>query len=62
MAKSEAMSMQGRRDRTGGIVRDKLDLLMAELEREKAPTRLVELAKDLQAAMDDKMAACDKRD
>ncbi|NBB48289.1 hypothetical protein GVN24_08425 [Rhizobium sp. CRIBSB] len=62
MAKSGAMSMQGRRGRTGGIVRDKLDLLMAELEREKVPTRLVELAKDLQAAMDDKMAASDKRD
>lgn len=62
MAKSGAMSMQGRRDRTGGIVRDELDLLMAELEREKVPTRLVELAKDLQAAMDDKMAAGDKRD
>ncbi len=54
MAKSEAMSMQGRRDRTGGIVRDKLDLLMAELLREKVPTRLIERAKDLQAAIDDK--------
>jgi hypothetical protein len=62
MAKSEAMSMQGRRDRTGGIVRDKLDLLMAELEREQAPVHLIEMAKDLQAAIDRKMAAASNSD
>lgn len=62
MTKSDLMSMQARRDRTGGIVRDKLDLLMAELEREQVPAHLIELAKDLQAAIDGKMAGKDKHD
>jgi hypothetical protein len=47
--------MSGRRDRTGGIVRDKLDLLMSELAREQVPRRLIDLAQDLQAALDEKL-------
>lgn len=45
-----------RRDRTGGIVRDKLDLLMTEMRREKVPTHLLKLAEELQSALDEKVA------
>jgi hypothetical protein len=55
MSQSGAGSMSGRRDRTGGIVRDKLDLLMSELAREQVPQRLIDLAQDLQAALDEKI-------
>lgn len=55
MSESAASSMSGRRDRTGGIVRDKLDLLMSELAREQVPRRLIDLAQDLQAALDEKL-------
>ncbi|KQW28095.1 hypothetical protein ASE36_16765 [Rhizobium sp. Root274] len=54
MSQSAGSSIPGRRDRTGGIVRDKLDLLMIELEREKVPQNLVDLAQDLQKALDEK--------
>ena len=50
-----ASSTPGRRERTGGVVRDKLDLLMAELEKEKVPQRLIDLAQDLQKALDEKL-------
>lgn len=46
--------MEARRDRTGGIVRDRLDVLMAEMRREDVPARLLELAEELQAAIDAK--------
>jgi hypothetical protein len=57
MSVTAASSMPGRRDRTGGIVRDKLDLLMAELTREQVPQHLLDLAGDLQAALDAKFPA-----
>ncbi|RKE80193.1 hypothetical protein [Rhizobium sp. AG855] len=55
MSHTAASSIPGRRDRTGGVVRDKLDLLMAELEREKVPQRLIDMAQDLQKALDEKL-------
>jgi hypothetical protein len=55
MSQSAVSSMSGRRDRTGGIVRDKLDLLMSELAREQVPQRLIDVAQDLQAALDEKL-------
>jgi hypothetical protein len=54
MSQSEAGATSGRRDRTGGVVRDKLDLLMNGLVQEQVPKRLIDLAKDLQAALDEK--------
>ncbi|KPF57783.1 hypothetical protein [Rhizobium sp. AAP116] len=45
-----------RRDRTGGIVRDKLDLLMHETRREAVPEYLIVLAEELQSALDQKVA------
>jgi septum formation topological specificity factor MinE len=61
--KSEALmeepkntSMEARRDRTGGIVRDKLDILMAEMRREQIPPHLIQLAEDLQSAIDARQA------
>lgn len=61
--KSEALmedpkntSMEARRDRTGGIVRDKLDILMAEMRREQIPPHLIQLAEDLQSAIDARKA------
>lgn len=61
--KSEALmedpkntSMETRRDRTGGIVRDKLDILMAEMRREQIPPHLIQLAEDLQSAIDARQA------
>lgn len=55
MEKTKPASMEARRDRTGGIVRDRLDVLMAEMRREDVPPRLLELAEELQAAIDAKM-------
>jgi hypothetical protein len=55
MSQSGTSSTSGRRDRAGGIVRDKLDLLMSELAREQVPQRLIDLAQDLQAALDEKL-------
>ncbi len=49
-------SMEARRDRTGGIVRDKLDILMAEMRREQIPPHLIQLAEDLQSAIDARQA------
>ena len=49
-------SMEARRDRTGGIVRDKLDILMAEMRREQIPPHLIQLAEDLQSAIDARKA------
>jgi len=49
-------SMEARRDRTGGIVRDKLDLLMEEMRRQAVPPHLIKLAEELQAAIDEKRA------
>jgi hypothetical protein len=46
--------METRRDRTGGIVRDKLDLLMDEMRRQSVPPHLITLAEELQAALDEK--------
>jgi hypothetical protein len=43
-----------RRDRTGGIVRDKLDLLMMEMRKEDVPSHLIKLAEELQSALDEK--------
>jgi hypothetical protein len=54
MSQSAGSSIPGRRDRTGGIVRDKLDLLMTELAREKVPQNLIDLAQDLQNALNEK--------
>ncbi len=54
MSHPPASSNPVRRDRTGGIVRDKLDLLMVELAREQVPQRLLDLAQDLQTALDEK--------
>lgn len=56
MEDSKHISMEGRRDRTGGIVRDTLDILMAEMRREDVPPHLMELAKELQVALDQKQA------
>ncbi|KPF44953.1 hypothetical protein ACSV9I_12805 [Rhizobium sp. G187] len=44
----------GRRDRSGGIVRDKLDELREAVEREPYPARLMEQAQALQTALDAK--------
>ena len=55
METTKPASMEARRDRTGGIVRDRLDVLMAEMRREDVPPRLLELAEELQAAIDAKM-------
>lgn len=57
MEKPKLASMEARRDRTGGIVRDKLDFLMEEMRREAVPPHLIKLAQDLQAALDDKTAS-----
>lgn len=54
MKNTNRNSGEVRRDRTGGIVRDKLDLLMDETRREAVPQRLVTLAEKLQAAIDEK--------
>lgn len=56
MTQSAASSLPGRRDRTGGIVRDKLDLLMHQVATEKVPARLVESAQNLQSALDAKFS------
>ncbi len=48
------ISMEARRDRIGGMVRDKLDILLAEMRREAVPPRLIELAEELQSALDEK--------
>ena len=48
--------IEARRDRTGGIVRDKLDLLMDEVRKEPVPAHLKKLAEELQSAIDAKMA------
>jgi len=49
--------MEARRDRTGGIVRDKLDFLMEEMRREAVPGHLVKLAQELQVALEEKTAS-----
>lgn len=59
MEKTKLTSMEARRDRTGGIVRDKLDILMAETRREDVPPRLVKLAEELQSALDARKAKDD---
>lgn len=56
MAKTAGASGTGRRNRTGGIVREKLDLLMSEQTREQVPVRLIELAQQLQSAIEQKSA------
>jgi Mor family transcriptional regulator len=56
METSKRKSGEARRDRTGGIVRDKLDLLMDDTRREAVPSHLTRLAEELQAAIDDKTA------
>ncbi len=57
MEELKASQPETRRDRTGGIVRDKLDLLMAEMRREDVPYHLIKLAEELQSALDEKIAA-----
>ena len=57
MEKSKPTSMEARRDRTGGIVRDKLDFLMEEMRREAVPGHLVKLAQELQVALEEKTAS-----
>jgi hypothetical protein len=54
MKNTKRNSAEVRRDRTGGIVRDKLDLLMDQTQREAVPEHLVTLAEKLQAAVDEK--------
>jgi hypothetical protein len=54
MTQSAGNSILGRRDRTGGIVRDKLDLLMHQVATEEVPARLIESAQDLQSALNEK--------
>lgn len=54
MEKSKHTSIEARRDRTGGVVRDKLDILMAEMRREAVPPHLLKLAEELQTALDEK--------
>ena len=56
MEELKTSSSQTRRDRTGGIVRDKLDLLMDEMRREAVPAHLIALAEELQSALDEKAA------
>lgn len=56
MVKTTGASGAGRRNRTGGIVREKLDLLMSEHTREPIPDRLIELALELQSAIKEKSA------
>lgn len=57
MEELKASQPETRRDRTGGIVRDKLDLMMAEMRREDVPSHLITLAEELQSALDEKIAA-----
>ncbi|MFN7126236.1 MAG: hypothetical protein ACK4M8_10165 [Allorhizobium sp.] len=57
MEDTKRPSMEARRDRTGGIVRDKLDVLMDETRREEVPPRLIELAEELQSAIDEKRSS-----
>jgi hypothetical protein len=59
MEDTKRPSMEARRDRTGGVVRDKLDILMDETRREKVPPRLIELAEELQSAIDEKRTGTD---
>ena len=54
MEKAKLTSIEARRDRTGGIVRDKLDVLMEEMRREAVPPHMINLALELQAALDGK--------
>lgn len=56
MVKAAGASGAGRRNRTGGIVREKLDLLMSEQLREQVPDRLIDLARELQSAIEKKSA------
>lgn len=53
MTQSAGSSILGRRDRTGGIVRDKLDLLMHQVATEEVPARLIESAENLQSALNE---------
>jgi hypothetical protein len=59
MERANSLSLEARRDRTGGIVRDKLDILMAEMLREEVPAHLIKLAEDLQTALNEKGASAD---
>ncbi|CAH0338448.1 hypothetical protein [Rhizobium sp. CECT 9324] len=56
MEKTAGASGKGRRHRAGGLVREKLDLLMEEHTREHVPTNLIKLALELQAAIEEKTA------
>jgi hypothetical protein len=60
MEEQKTSSSETRRDRTGGIVRDKLDLLMYETRREAVPGHLIALAEELQSALDEKAAPSKK--
>ncbi|QGG92306.1 hypothetical protein GH983_18330 [Agrobacterium sp. MA01] len=60
MEEQKTSSPETRRDRTGGIVRDKLDLLMHETRREAVPGHLIALAEELQSALDEKAALSKK--
>ncbi|MCJ8240025.1 hypothetical protein [Peteryoungia algae] len=59
MEKPKLTSIEARRDRTGGIVRDKLDVLMEDMRREAVPPHLVKLAIELQAALDEKQTSAE---
>lgn len=61
MEKPKFTSIEARRDRTGGIVRDKLDVLLEEMRREAVPPHLVKLALELQAALDEKQARAETK-
>jgi len=59
MEKPKLTSIEARRDRRGGIVRDKLDVLMEDMRREAVPPHLVKLAIELQAALDEKQTSAE---
>jgi hypothetical protein len=54
MAEAKPGSSKRRRDNTHSVVADSLDKLLSETRLEQVPPRLVELAEDLQAAIDAK--------
>lgn len=54
MKEAKPASTKGRRDKTHSVVANSLNQLMDETNREDVPSQLVELAQQLQAAIDAK--------